>query len=219
MTRPAAAFLALPAALLAAGGAAAHHPLGGAPMTTFGHGLLSGIGHPILGFDHLFFICAVGIAAAFTGRALAAPLAFVAAMALGVLVVTAGIALPLVEPVIALSLLVLGGLLALGRALPLGGALLLFALAGLFHGWAFGESLAGNEGGAGLAVASGYLIGLAATQWLIAVAAGRVVTRILRAAEAGAMPARLAGALVAGAGLLLTLEAIEGAVFAALGIG
>ena len=47
--------------------ALAHHPLGGLPMDTFAHGLLSGIGHPMLGFDHLFFIALIGIAALYTG--------------------------------------------------------------------------------------------------------------------------------------------------------
>jgi len=46
----------------------AHHPLNGMPMETFSHGVLSGIGHPILGFDHLFFILIVGVAAVFSGR-------------------------------------------------------------------------------------------------------------------------------------------------------
>lgn len=204
---------------LAASPALAHHAMGGAPMETFSHGLLSGVGHPLLGFDHLFFVAAVGVAAAFTGRALTAPLAFVGAMIAGVALVVAGVALPMVEPAIALSLLVLGGLIARGRALPLGRAMVLFAVAGLFHGWAFGESLAGNEGGASAAVAAGYLIGLAATQWAIAVAAGWAVTRAWGAATAAAAPARIAGAMVAGAGALLTLEAFEGAAFSAFGIG
>ena len=48
----------------AAAPALAHHPLGGMPMETFTHGVLSGIGHPLLGFDHLFFVIAMGVAAA-----------------------------------------------------------------------------------------------------------------------------------------------------------
>ena len=79
----------------------AHHPLGGAPMTTFTHGLLSGFGHPILGFDHLFFIVIVGVAALFTGRALLAPGFFVAGMLAGVGLIMSGISLPFVEPMIA----------------------------------------------------------------------------------------------------------------------
>lgn len=204
---------------LAATPALAHHPLAGAPMETFAHGLLSGVGHPLLGFDHLFFILAVGVAALFTGRALVAPLAFVAAMLAGVLLVVGGVQLPLVEPVIALSLLVLGGLVARGKALSLVSACALFAVLGVFHGWAFGESLAGNEGGAPFAVAAGYLIGLAATQWAIAVGFGWVVSKVWNAAAADAIPARLSGAVVAGVGAFLMLEVAEGAAFSMMGIG
>lgn len=199
--------------------AMAHHPLAGEAMTTFGDGLLSGIGHPIIGFDHLFFIAAMGVAAAFTAQRYLAPLAFIVAMALGIALVVSGITLPLVEPVIALSLLVVGVLIMRGRALAMTVALGLFAVVGLFHGWAFGEALAGQEGGAPLPVAAGYLIGLAATQWAIAVGAGLLVTNALKATQAAAMPARLAGAAVAGMGLFLTLEVAEAAVFSALGIG
>lgn len=199
--------------------ASAHHPLGGMPMTTFGHGLLSGVGHPILGFDHLFFVVAVGVAALYTGRAFTAPLSFVAAMLAGVGLVVSGITLPLVEPVIAISLVVLGGLVMTGRALALPIACALFAGLGLFHGWAFGETLAGQEGGAPMVVTVGYLIGLAGTQWAIAVGAGQVVAQIWKASSAESVPARLTGAVVAGVGAFLTLEVMEGVAFSALGIG
>ena len=213
-----AAILALMSAT-AASPALAHHPLGGMPMTTFSHGLLSGVGHPLLGFDHLFFIIGVGIAAVYTGRAVLAPLAYVAGMLAGVGLILNGVALPAVEPVIALSLVIIGGVVAAGRAMSLPVAGTLFAVLGLFHGWAFGEALAGQEGGAALQVAAGYLLGLAATQWAIAVAAGHIVSRVWRAAAAQAVPARLAGAAVAGAGVFLMLEVVEGATFAALGAG
>jgi len=49
-------------ASLIASPAMAHHPLNGMPMETFAHGLLSGVGHPLLGFDHLFFVIAMGAA-------------------------------------------------------------------------------------------------------------------------------------------------------------
>ncbi|HET7408654.1 MAG TPA: HupE/UreJ family protein, partial [Paracoccaceae bacterium] len=95
-------------------------------------------------------------------------------------------------------------------------AALLFGALGLFHGWAFGEAITGQEGGMAAAVVAGYLIGLAATQWAVAVGAGRAVRRIAR--SAGAIQPRLAGAAVAGVGAFLVLEAVEGAAFAALGI-
>ena len=39
--------------LMVAVPAYAHHPMGGVTPSSFGEGLLSGIGHPIIGLDHL----------------------------------------------------------------------------------------------------------------------------------------------------------------------
>ena len=41
--------------VLSASPAAAHHPMGGTPPSTFVEGLLSGFGHPVIGPDHLAF--------------------------------------------------------------------------------------------------------------------------------------------------------------------
>lgn len=207
------------ALLLGATPALAHHPLAGAPMTTFSEGLLSGIGHPVLGFDHLFFVILAGIAGLLAGRRFAAPAAYVGAMLAGCALMVAGVGLPARETMIALSLLVTGGLVLSGRALAPGMVLALFAGFGLFHGAAFGEAVTGIEGTAGAGVLTGYLAGLAAVQFAIAVAAGWACETVLRTREAGAVNARIAGAVVAGAGLLLTLEAAEGLAFATLGWG
>lgn len=195
--------------------ALAHHPLAGAPMETFAHGVLSGVGHPVIGFDHLFFVIAVGIAAALAGRLLTAPLAYLGAMIAGVALASNGIALPAVEFVIAASLIVLGGWLATGRSLAAPVVMAGFAAAGLFHGWAFGGAIAGQEGGMGLSVIAGYLIGLAAAQWIVAVLAGLLTQR----AGEGSLAPRLAGAVVAGVGVTFFLEGVESAAFAAMGIG
>jgi urease accessory protein len=216
-TRFATAAAAVSATLLAAMPAFAHHPMDGAPMTGFGDGLLSGIGHPILGFDHLFFVLLMGVAALFTGQRYLAPAGYIVAMLLGCAAMAAGIGLPAKELVIALSLLVLGGLVLSGRALAFVPALLVFAGFGLFHGSAFGEAVAGQEAGMGSAVLAGYLIGLGAVQYGLALAAGWMAQRLLGAAEARDMPVRLAGAAVAGIGGFLALEGIEGAVIHALG--
>ena len=50
--------------LTSAGTAFAHHPLGGMIPQNFMQGFLSGIGHPVIGFDHLAFVVAVGLIAA-----------------------------------------------------------------------------------------------------------------------------------------------------------
>lgn len=202
---------------LAATPALAHHPLAGAPMETFAHGMLSGIGHPLLGFDHLFFIIAVGIAAAYTGRGLISPLGYIAGMIGGIVLILGGIGLPAVELVIALSLVAGGAILMTGRSMGLAACVGLFGLLGLFHGWAFGESLAGQEAGVGGGVIVGYLIGLAATQWAVMAGAGWVIRKF--AENADMLAPRLSGAMVAGAGAFLVLEAAEGAAFTALGLG
>lgn len=197
----------------AAGPALAHHPLGGEPMTTFAHGLLSGIGHPILGFDHLFFVLLVGIAALYTGKRFAAPGAYIAAMLVGCLLMSQGIGLPAKEIVIGLSLLTLGVIVLSGRALGLAPALALFAFFGLFHGSAFGNSIAEQEAAMGTQVLVGYLIGLGVVQYAIAVGAGWAAEKLWHATAATAIQTRLAGAVVAGVGMFLTLENAESIVF------
>lgn len=201
---------AFAAATLAATPALAHHPLGGMPMETFMHGLMSGVGHPVLGFDHMFFVIAMGIAALFTTQRMLAPAGYIAAMLVGCGLMYAGIAMPMQETVIVISLLAMGGIVLSGRALGTGTAIALFAAFGLFHGSAFGGSIAAQEGGASAAVLLGYLIGLGAVQYAIAIAAGWVVEKIFGATEAAAINARLAGAMVAGVGLFLSLEIVEG---------
>lgn len=188
----------------------AHHPLGGMPMETFSHGMLSGIGHPLLGFDHLFFVLLVGIAATFTANRLLSPLAYIVAMLVGCLTTAMWTSLPAVELGIALSLLVLGGMLLSGRQFSGATLLVAFAAFGLFHGSAFGASIATQESGFATPVLLGYLIGLGAVQYGLALIGGTVCTSIWKASSMAALQPRLAGAMVAGAGLFLVLEHAEG---------
>ncbi len=137
-------------------------------------------------------------------------------MLAGCALMAAGIALPIAETVIVASLVVLGLLVASGRRISPTLALALFAGFGLFHGSAFGTSIAGAEGTVGTTVLAGYLIGLAAIQYAIAVGAGLAVRHLLSARTASAINARLAGAMVAGVGVFLSLEILEGPLVAAL---
>jgi urease accessory protein len=196
--------------------ALAHHPLGGMPMETFAHGLLSGIGHPLLGFDHLFFITLVGIASIFTFYRLLAPLAYILAMLGGCLVSSLWIPVPAAEVVIALSLLVLGSMLLSGRHFDSTTLLLVFAGFGLFHGGAFGASLASQEAGIGVQVLAGYLLGLGVVQYGMALTSGWFCATVWKVSEANAIQPRLAGAMVAGAGLYLILEHLEGPLLRAI---
>lgn len=195
---------AVAAALVTSFPALAHHPMGGETPATFGAGLLSGIGHPIVGLDHLAFVVAVGIAATLTPKRYLMPLAFVGATVLGTLIHLMAIGLPAVEFMIALSVAVLGVMLLSGREYPLAAYAAVFALAGLFHGHAYGEAVFGAEATPVVA----YLAGFGLTQYLIAIGAGLAATALFGAAGAAFknVPVRIAGGVVAGAGALLVGE-------------
>src|SRR2546430_11648741 len=123
----------------------AHHVMGGATPSTLVEGLLSGIAHPVIGPDHLAFLLAIGIAVGIGGLNLALPALFVVASAIGVMLHVNGINLPGAEIVVACSVLLAGFLIARGRALSVWLWAVLFVVAGLFHGYAFGESIVRSE--------------------------------------------------------------------------
>lgn len=192
-----------------AGPAFAHHPMGGATPETIGDGLLSGIGHPIIGIDHLAFIVAVGLAAAFTPRRFLMPLAFVVATIAGCLIAYGGGVLPLAELVISGSVLLAGALILSGRPIPAAAYLALFSVAGLFHGFAYGAAIIGGETTPLVA----YLIGFGVTQFAIASGVALGVRAVWNAVDAAAIQPRLAGALAAGIGFAFFAETVEGMIF------
>jgi urease accessory protein len=184
------------AVLLAMTGAAsAHHVMGGGLPSTFSQGLLSGLGHPVIGPDHLAYLIAVGIAVGAGGLSLALPIVFVAASAIGVALHVYGLNVPGAELVIALSVILVGFLIARGRALPLGLWTALFGIAGLAHGYAYGESIFGAEPTPLFA----YLAGLVVIQSALSVGVALVTRR--SGAEMSALAPRLAGAAIVGVGL------------------
>ena len=85
-----------------------------------GFSAASGFAHPLMGLDHLAAMIAVGLWAAMVGgkRIWIWPAAFVVAMLVGGFIGHAGIELPQVEPIIALSVIVLGLLVATGIGAP-----------------------------------------------------------------------------------------------------
>jgi len=188
-------FLALAALLLTAAPAAAHHVMDGGLPSTFAQGLLSGLGHPVIGLDHLAFLIAVGVAVGVGGLNLVLPVLFVAASAIGVAIHVNGFSLPGSELIVALSVVIVGALVASGRAVPLAAWGALFGLAGLTHGYAYGESIFGAEP----TPLGAYLLGLVVIQSLLAVG----VAMLWRKAglNVSAVAPRLAGAVVVGIGL------------------
>jgi len=170
--------------------------MGGRTPSTFMEGLISGLAHPVIGLDHLAFLLAVGVVVGVGGLNLALPAVFVAAMAIGVVVHVNGIGLPAAEIIVALSVLLAGALIAYGRALPVAIWATLFAVAGLFHGYAFGESIFGAEA----APLGAYLLGLVMIQSAVTVGIA-LATRQMGAGMSALAP-RLAGALVVAVGVI-----------------
>ena len=151
------AVLGLPA--LAMGHAA------GAGASAAHHGFGAGFVHPFTGIDHLLAMLLIGLwSATLTRRWWVTPLAFVAMLLVGALLASAGLRLPAVEPVIALSLVLLGGLLAARTAWPAAACAAVAALFALFHGAAHGTELQGPDALAGMVLATALLhaIGLLA---------------------------------------------------------
>ena len=131
-----------------------------------GAGLMAGLTHPFVGLDHLLAMIAVGIwAGQLGGRAVwLIPLTFVSVMAAAATLASFGLLLPLMEPAIACSVLVLGLLIAGSVRLPTSLGALLVGLFAVFHGYAHGLELPQAASpilyGAGFVLATALLHGL-----------------------------------------------------------
>lgn len=157
--------------------------------------LMAGLAHPLSGLDHILAMVAVGMwAAQRGGRALwAFPAAFIGIMIVSGVAGMAGFALPMVEPGIAASVLVLGLLVASAAPLPVWAGSAAIAVFAAFHGNAHGLE-AGHLHNAGL-YALGFAVSTASLH-AIGIGAG-LATRSARmetALRAGGAGIALAGA-------------------------
>lgn len=182
----------------------AHHPMDGKLPQTFLQGLLSGFGHPVIGVDHLAAIVGVGILAALAGRSAAVVLTFSVAVIAGVGLHLSKVNLPAGELLVGLTTLLIGALVIARQSMGAGLAALLFAIAGLVHGYALGESIVGAEASPLVA----YLLGLLIMQTAIGVVVYAAVRSLAR------WPARTTGLTVAG-----VLVALAGGIATAAAAG
>lgn len=190
--------------IVAAQPAWAHHVMDGKMPETFLQGLLSGFGHPVIGVDHLAAIVGVGILAALAGRGAAVVLAFSVAVIAGVGLHLTKVDLPASELFVGLTTLLIGALVILRQSMGQGLALLLFAVAGLVHGYALGESIVGAEPSPLVA----YLLGLLIMQSAIGVVVYAAVRTLAH------WPMRTAGLTAVG-----VLVALAGGIAAASAAG
>ena len=203
---------ALVVILFVATPALAHHPFGGETPDNVVETFLSGMGHPVIGIDHLAFVIAAGLLAAAMGGGLGIQIAFVVATILGTGIHLISIDLPLPELVISASVLLFGALLAM-KTQPANPVVVgLAAVAGIFHGFAYGEAIFGAEMGPLVA----YLLGFATIQLGISAGAYWVAKTILvNRVEPSGLALRFVGFVICGVGTTFLTTMIVDSIFPA----
>ncbi|MFO1283384.1 MAG: HupE/UreJ family protein [Burkholderiales bacterium] len=143
----------------------AHHGMDGATPRTLEQGLVSGLAHPVIGLDHLaFLVVAILLVLALKGAARwVVPLVFVAGTVAGTALHLGATNIPMSETLVAASIVVAGGLLIAGRVPGAPALATLFAVCGVLHGYAYGESIIGAEA----TPLAAYLAGFAMIQYAI----------------------------------------------------
>lgn len=106
-------------------------------------GFISGVLHPIMGFDHVTAMVAVGILGAFLGRPAiwVLPVVFPLVMTIGGIMGILGVPIPGIETGIAGSSVVLGLMILLALRPPLWMASVIVGAFAIFHGHAHGTEL------------------------------------------------------------------------------
>ncbi|OJU03990.1 MAG: urease accessory protein [Rhizobium sp. 63-7] len=178
------------------------------PALAFAHtgvgqasGFMHGFMHPVGGLDHILAMVMVGVFAwQLGGKALwAVPASFVALMAVGGALGISAIPVPFVETGIALSVVILGGLVAFGLRASLAAAAGIVGLFAIFHGYAHGAEMPADASGLGYAL--GFMLATALLH-IAGLGSGALIGRLSEIK--GPIVVRSAGgvAALAGVGLL-----------------
>lgn len=131
--------------LLVASPALAHHAMEGKMPSNFFEGFLSGLAHPLIGVDHFAFVVAIGLLAATKPQGLVILVAFVGAAMGGAALHLSGLNVPGIELLIAGSVLIVGVLLTRKDDLRTAPIVGLSTIAGVCHGYAYGEAIFGAQ--------------------------------------------------------------------------
>jgi urease accessory protein len=189
------AFAGMTGALVLAGTSAAVAHTGLEHAVSFA----AGFKHPWTGLDHMLAMVAVGLWAGLNGgRALWVwPVAFIGVMVAGGALGFADVPLPMVEPGILTSVVVLGLLVLAAAQLPVALGAVIVAVFALLHGHAHGAEL--PAAASAITYAAGFAI---ATALLHALGLG---VAYLAQSERGRMLVRGVGGLVAAGGVALAM--------------
>lgn len=193
---------------IAAEPAAAHHLIGGRTPSNLFEGFFSGLAHPVIGLDHFAFVVAVGLVAALKPqKGVWIPVAFILSTLMGTGIHLLEIDLPLPEVFVSASVLAAGLLLAANYNPKLIGAIALAAMAGIFHGYAYGESIVGAQ----MTPLVAYLAGFATIQLAVSLLAFAIARSALKSSgDPSPLSLRFAGFVLCGAGAAFLSTAILG---------
>lgn len=163
-------------------------------------GFMSGISHPVLGFDHLLAMLSVGILSAqMGGRAIwTVPTTFVFIMLIGGILGIQGLPLLSVELGITLSVLALGVALAAEKKISSLFAMIFVGFFAIFHGHAHGSEMPNLA--EPLLYALGFVIGTASIH-----ISGVLIGLFSQKTHNGSQLLRYLGASIAGIGFYLVI--------------
>lgn len=154
----------------------AHHAMGGRTPSNFFEGFLSGLAHPVIGLDHFAFVVAIGLLAAGQISSAFIPAGFVLAALAGTGIHLLSIDLPAAEIAIALSVVTFGAMLVMPNRPNSFVLAVLAAIAGLFHGYAYGEAIVGAQ----MTPLVAYLLGFTLIQYVIALVAQAISNGVIQ---------------------------------------
>jgi len=182
--------LAVATLLLVSAGTVSAHEGGG-----IAGGFVSGFTHPLLGWDHVVAMVAVGLWGAFLGSPAiwVLPVVFPLVMAIGGALGVVGVPVPAVETGIAVSAVVLGAMVAFAIRPPIWVAAVIVGAFAIFHGHAHGTELPGA------ANAVSYSVGFVIATGLLHLSG--IVFGLLVRWPAGKIAVQASGGLIALAGI------------------
>lgn len=138
--------------------ASAHTVTDEDPPMTFAEGFMQGVGLPVISLYHLAAMIGIGILVGIAARGIVPVLAFGLAAIAGVAIQLSPFDIPADGAFVALTTMVIGVLILLRQPLSPKVASIVFAVAGLVHGYSLGSVLVGADTVGILAYVSGLLV-------------------------------------------------------------
>lgn len=128
------------------------------PPKTFAEGFMQGVGLPVISIYHLAAMIGIGILVGIAARGIVPVLAFGLAAIAGVAIQLSPYDIPADGAFVALTTMVIGVLILLRQPMSPKVASMVFAVAGLVHGYSLGSVLVGADAIPIVAYVSGLLI-------------------------------------------------------------